>query len=131
MLPVSYLRLGPKHQQQVHPLVTGQFGALTRDMGQLLPTLGGLVLTEQIHHHVVVQPAHSTLVKGPVEQGHAEPHDGSHTSTSDDAGEHPEAAQAVPTGTQLHGVEAAARVEPPQPGAEEETEDQQNRSWAQ
>lgn len=131
MLCVSYLRLGPKHQQQVHALITGQFGALTRHVGQLLPTLDGLVLTEQIHHHGVIQPTHSTLVKGPVEQSHAEPHDWSHASSGEDADQHSEAAEAPSTGTKFHGIEAAACVEPPEPGAEEQTQNQQNCSWAQ
>lgn len=43
---VSYLWLGPEHQQQVHTLIIGQFGAVARHVGQLLPTLHGLVFAE-------------------------------------------------------------------------------------
>ncbi|TNN28479.1 hypothetical protein EYF80_061372 [Liparis tanakae] len=86
---------------------------------------------EQFHHKVLAQPADGALVEGPVEQRHAEPHDGRHAGAGEDADQRPQAAEAVPPRAQLGGVEAAAGVEPPQAGAEEQAQDQQHRRRAQ
>lgn len=130
-LRASYLGLGPEHEQQLHALIAGQFGTITGHSGQLLPTRQRLVFTEQVHHQVIIQTTDRTLIEGPIEQGHGEPHYRSHTSSTENAHQHPEVAQAVPMGAQLHGVEAAASVEPPQPAGEQETQNQEHCSRAQ
>lgn len=127
----SYLRLSPEHQQQLHALITGQFGAITGHSSQFLLTVQCLVFTEQIHHQAIVQTTDGTLVKGRVEQGHRQPHDRSHAGPRDDAHQDPKAATAVPSGTELHRVQATPGVEPPHPGAEEQAENEKHCSRAQ
>ena len=110
---ITYLWLSSEHEEQLHVLVRRELGSLAWNPCQFLPAQSSLILAKQRHHQVVVQTADGTLVERAVEECHTEPHNGRHTRPSHHFHECRTAAHAVAPGAKLHGVQAAAGVEPP------------------